>query len=135
MISIKRLKAYRGRHPGFPRFNVLAGGPGSLAVAFGHSTTPHQIAFDWGGSLMRWNSAMALLTVLFLGTALRLEAQEEVRTIIEKGIQAHGGEEKLAKVKAVRAKSKGMIHFGGASSAYTNTESWQLPDRIRVVME
>jgi len=21
----------RGRHPGFPRFNVLAGGPGSLA--------------------------------------------------------------------------------------------------------
>jgi len=25
----------RGRHPGFPSFNVLAGGPGSLALAFG----------------------------------------------------------------------------------------------------
>ena len=27
----QRLKADRGRHPGFPSFNVLAGGPGSLA--------------------------------------------------------------------------------------------------------
>jgi hypothetical protein len=84
---------------------------------------------------MRWNSAAALLTVLCLGTVHRIGAQEGVRTIIEKAIEAHGGEEKLAKVKAVRAKSKGTIHFGGASSAYTNTESWQLPDRIRVVME
>jgi len=78
---------------------------------------------------------MAWLAVLFLGAVHRLEAQEEVRAIIEKGIQAHGGEEKLAKVKAVQAKSKGTIHFGGARSAYTNAESWQLPDRIRVVME
>src|SRR6266446_9275788 len=29
-------EADRGRHPGFPRFNVLAGGPGSFALAFGH---------------------------------------------------------------------------------------------------
>jgi hypothetical protein len=28
-------EADRGRHPGFPRYNVLAGGPGSLALAFG----------------------------------------------------------------------------------------------------
>src|SRR5438105_11257900 len=27
-------EADRGRHPGFPNFNVLAGGPGSLALAF-----------------------------------------------------------------------------------------------------
>src|SRR5262249_8583546 len=27
----QRLKAGRGRHPGFPNFSVLAGGPGSLA--------------------------------------------------------------------------------------------------------
>jgi hypothetical protein len=29
-------EADRGRHPGFTGFNVLAGGPGSLALAFGH---------------------------------------------------------------------------------------------------
>ena len=28
-------EAARGCHPGFPRFNVLAGGPGSLAESFG----------------------------------------------------------------------------------------------------
>jgi hypothetical protein len=28
-------EADRGRHPGFPSFNVLAGGPGSLALPFG----------------------------------------------------------------------------------------------------
>ncbi|HME90451.1 MAG TPA: hypothetical protein VKE49_03445, partial [Myxococcaceae bacterium] len=78
---------------------------------------------------------MAWLALLFLGAAHRLEAQEEVRSIIDKAIRAHGGEEKLAKVKAVRAKSKGTIHFGGARAAYTNTESWQLPDRIKVVTE
>jgi hypothetical protein len=27
-------EAARGRHPGFPSFKVLAGGPGSLALAF-----------------------------------------------------------------------------------------------------
>ena len=28
-------EADRGRHPGFPIFSILAGGPGSLAVSFG----------------------------------------------------------------------------------------------------
>src|SRR5262249_38929577 len=28
-------EAARGRHPGFPRSTVLAGGPGSLALTFG----------------------------------------------------------------------------------------------------
>jgi len=84
---------------------------------------------------MRWNSTVAWLPVLLLGMGHRLEAQEEVRPIIDKAIQAHGGEEKLAKVKAVRAKSKGTIHLGGARSAYMNVEAWQLPDRIKVVME
>jgi len=28
-------EADRGRHPGFSNFNVVAGGPGSLAWAFG----------------------------------------------------------------------------------------------------
>src|SRR5437870_13893120 len=31
----KTAEADRGRHPGFPRFNVVAGGPGSLAWTFG----------------------------------------------------------------------------------------------------
>ena len=42
MMIIKRLKLTGAAgHPGFPRFNVIAGGPGSLAVPFG-----------LGGSLM-----------------------------------------------------------------------------------
>jgi hypothetical protein len=30
-MANQRLKPDRGRHTGFPSFNVLAGGPGSLA--------------------------------------------------------------------------------------------------------
>src|SRR5262249_25818005 len=96
---------------------------------------PAPARIHFGGSFMRWISTMAWLPVLLLGMGHRLEAQEEVRSIIDKAIRAHGGEEKLAKVKAVRAKSKGTIHFGGARAAYTNAESWQLPDRIKVVTE
>jgi len=33
MMIIQRLKLTGGRHPGFSSFNVLAGGPGSLALA------------------------------------------------------------------------------------------------------
>jgi hypothetical protein len=34
----KRLKLTGGRQPGFPCFNVNAGGPGSLAEVFGLKT-------------------------------------------------------------------------------------------------
>src|SRR5262249_8529787 len=88
-----------------------------------------------GRSFMRWKLAVPWLAVLFVGPAHRPDPQDQVRAVIEKAIQAHGGEEKLTKVKAVRAKSKGTIHFGGASSPYTNAESWQLPDRIKVVLD
>src|ERR1043165_8888758 len=48
-------KADRGRHPGFPSFNLFAGGPGSLAVPLdGLAATgdpPLPRAFDRGGVL------------------------------------------------------------------------------------
>ena len=38
VVSEPTDEADRGRHPGFARHEVLAGGPGSLAVAFGGLT-------------------------------------------------------------------------------------------------
>jgi hypothetical protein len=34
-VAERTAEADRGRHPGFPSFNVLAGGPGSLSLSFG----------------------------------------------------------------------------------------------------
>jgi hypothetical protein len=54
--------------------------------------------------------------VLFLICAGRVAAEDEVQAILEKAAKAHGGKDKLAKLKnaAVQAKSKGTIDmFGG----------------------
>jgi hypothetical protein len=46
MMSIQRAKLIRGRHSGFPSFNVIAGGLSSLPLAFGLKGT---VAEAWGG--------------------------------------------------------------------------------------
>jgi hypothetical protein len=58
--------------------------------------------------------AMGFLAVaLVLGTTSISRAQDEPKAILEKAIKAHGGAEKLGKLKAVQAKSKGTIQLLG----------------------
>src|SRR5262245_50892589 len=40
-------EADRGRHPGYPSFNILAGGPGSLAERLAASAHPHPHDDAW----------------------------------------------------------------------------------------
>jgi hypothetical protein len=58
--------------------------------------------------------AMGCLTIaLVLGMASISRAQDESKAILEKAIKAHGGAEKLNKLRAVQAKSKGNIQLLG----------------------
>ena len=69
---------------------------------------------------------------LILGTAV---AQDDPKAIIEKAIKAHGGQEKLTKLKATVMKAKGTMSFGGMEAEFTMASSSQLPDRFRNEMK
>jgi hypothetical protein len=61
-----------------------------------------------------------------------VRAQEnEARAIVEKAIKAHGGEDKLTKMKAVHSKTKGTLHIQGMELAMTEENRVQLPNRFR----
>jgi hypothetical protein len=56
-------------------------------------------------------AALAALVVCALVTATRSAGAQDASAVIDKAIKALGGEEKLAKAKAVQLKGKGKIRF------------------------
>jgi hypothetical protein len=75
------------------------------------------------------------LTVMFLALAVagaaRADEQAATRAIIEKAIQARGGEDKLAQMKGMTFKSKGKLYGMGEGMDYTGEWAIQPPDKIR----
>ena len=64
----------------------------------------------------------------------RAAAQDEARAVIEKAIQASGGPAQLAKLKAVRATSKGEIESMGLNGTYT-ADSLNQKGQMKFAME
>jgi hypothetical protein len=76
--------------------------------------------------------ALSVCAALALTALARADAEADVKALLEKAIKASGGEEKLAKVKAMRMKSKGKFYgFGADGIDYTAETVWQYPDRVR----
>jgi hypothetical protein len=69
------------------------------------------------------------LAAAFTGAA---RADDAARPVIDKAINAAGGEEKLAKAKAQTWKEKGTFYGMGAGLPYTGTYALQWPDRFRM---
>lgn len=69
------------------------------------------------------------LAILLLAPSSVLAA-EDARAIIEKAIQAHGGEAKLSRLKMVVSKAKGTVKLG-AEVPFTRETVWQWPDRLK----
>jgi hypothetical protein len=61
-------------------------------------------------------------------------AQDTPRGIIERAIAAHGGQERLAAVRADKVKLKGTLHVGAASLPFTNELTLQLPGQFKSVV-
>jgi hypothetical protein len=72
----------------------------------------------------------------FLGLAAAVPAwaddAADARAIIDKGIQAAGGKNKLAKFKAQTWDEKGTYYGSGEGQAYTGKYAMQWPDKFRM---
>jgi outer membrane lipoprotein-sorting protein len=72
--------------------------------------------------------------VLVLGTFLVRGQDADLKAILVKSIEAHGGAKNLDKYTAATSKFKGTIELMGASRAITGETSFQKPDKFKNVM-
>jgi hypothetical protein len=76
----------------------------------------------------------ALAAGLLLGLAQGAAAQDDARAIIEKAIKAQGGEQRLARLKAVRDQAKGTLFVAGMAVPFTGETLVQLPGQFKNVI-
>jgi outer membrane lipoprotein-sorting protein len=77
----------------------------------------------------------SLAVALVLGCVPLACAQEEVKAILEKAVKAHGGAEKLNKMKCLQSKSKGKLELFGSSIDMTQEVSIKFAGKFREVAE
>jgi hypothetical protein len=74
-----------------------------------------------------------LAVVAILATGLAAAADDKARAVVERAIKAHGGEDNLKKLRAVRIKVEGTMTLapGQPALAFTLEDTWQMPGRYR----
>src|SRR4051794_13867320 len=60
--------------------------------------------------------------------------QETPRAVIERAVKAHGGGERLSRVRADKVKLRGVLGVGGKEVPFTAETAVQQPDRFKNVM-
>jgi len=75
---------------------------------------------------------MAVVLALTAGSSARADDKTDTRAVINKAIQARGGEDKLSKIKLVNFKGKGKFYGMGDAIDYTGEWNIQPPDKFRV---
>jgi hypothetical protein len=76
-----------------------------------------------------------LALALVLGLSPRATAQDDAKEIVKKAIEAHGGAEKLDKLKASKTAAKGTISIMGMDLDFTVDTASQLPDRRKTIIK
>lgn len=71
---------------------------------------------------------------LCLGAASASPSDDEAQGIIERAIKAHGGLDRLSRVRADRLASKGVLIVNGAETPFTSETTVQLPGQFRNVI-
>jgi hypothetical protein len=76
---------------------------------------------------------IALTLTAVFGLVGPSAADDTARTLVEKAIEAQGGEAKVAKLRTMRIKAEGTMALvpGQAETAFTIEDVWQMPDRYR----
>src|SRR4051812_15504662 len=69
------------------------------------------------------------------GAAGPVWAQEEPRALIERAIQAHGGMERLSRVRADKVKLKGTLEVSGRTVPFVAETTVQLPAQFKTVIQ
>jgi len=75
--------------------------------------------------------SLSACAILVSTTLARADDAADAKALVEKALKAYGGEDKLSKVKAMTMKAKGTYYGMGDGIAYTETISWQHPDKMR----
>jgi hypothetical protein len=69
---------------------------------------------------------------LFLPGASVLRAQDDLRSVIDKAIKAHGGEARIDKRRISQTKTKGTLHLGGGNRIeFTEEITLHLPNKFK----
>src|SRR5215211_7814225 len=58
-------------------------------------------------------------------------AQDDARQVIEKGIKAHGGKDRLSKIKAQQTRTRGTLFIAGTEAPFTAETMAQFPGQIK----
>jgi hypothetical protein len=115
--------------------SLLAGsGQQSRVQNFALAAPPPRRYLCGGFLSRRW--AMRIVSaalVLLLALAVRAPGQEEARALIQRAIVAHGGLEKLGRIRADRVQLKGTLYVGSSGSAFTNEVIVQPPGQFKSV--
>lgn len=81
-------------------------------------------------------SILSIMSVLIFAAGAKVHAADDAKTILTKAIEAHGGEENLAKYKAARTKGKGKITLPGLGDVdFTQEVTAMLPDKMKEILE
>jgi hypothetical protein len=78
---------------------------------------------------------IGFLAMGLIVSATPAASAQDAMAIIDKAIKAHGGADKLAKMAALRLKTKGTIELLGNSAAFTQESAIQMPDKIKDTMQ
>jgi hypothetical protein len=81
--------------------------------------------------MTRFLGAALAAAIVFVGTGRAQADDNDAKSILEKGIKALGGEEKLSKLDAFSWKGKGTISFGGNENDFTSEMTFKGLDRYR----
>lgn len=80
--------------------------------------------------------ALAALSVIVgMAAPLRADDQADARALVQKGIEARGGEANLAKYPATTFKLKGQLQAQGQTLGFTGDYAAKLPGRARMIIE
>jgi hypothetical protein len=77
----------------------------------------------------------AWAVALVLGGEGRAPAQEAARAVVERAIKAHGGLERLSRVRADRVRLKGTLLLGTTKASFVSEVTVQLPAQFRMDMQ
>ena len=89
----------------------------------------------WGDLMARSLGAMLVASFVLVLGGSALADEPDAKAILEKGIKALGGEDKLAKADVLSWKVKGTITFGDNENPYSGSTTVQGLDRIRSEFE
>src|SRR5205823_2474797 len=77
---------------------------------------------------------VALLCIPALPAQEPKSAQDDPRAVIEKAVRAHGGAEKIVKLRGVRLKIDGSAEIDGSTVRFSADFAMRAPDRQRTTI-